>query len=91
MDWLRIFLEQTGVPVGATESDLKLPARLLGEIAARYQTPRPWIVLALGASHPDKDWPDAHWTALIDTLAEALVDVWHKLGLPLKDQALAAE
>jgi ADP-heptose:LPS heptosyltransferase len=25
-------------------------------------------VLALGASHPDKDWPDAHWAALIDTL-----------------------
>ena len=68
MDWLRVFLEQMGVPVGATEPDLKLPERLLGQIAARYPTPRPWIVLALGASHPDKDWPDAHWTALIDTL-----------------------
>ena len=68
MDWLRVFLEQMGVPVGATEPDLKLPERLLGQIAARYPTPRPWIVLALGASHPDKDWPDAHWAALIDTL-----------------------
>jgi 5-aminolevulinate synthase len=32
-----------------------------------------------------------HDDALIDTLAEALVDVWQRLGLPLKDRALAAE
>jgi 5-aminolevulinate synthase len=32
-----------------------------------------------------------HEDALIDRLAEALVDVWHRLGLPLKDRALAAE
>jgi len=32
-----------------------------------------------------------HDDALIDTLAEALVDVWQQLGLPLKDRALAAE
>jgi len=28
---------------------------------------------------------------LIDTLAEALVDVWQRLNLPLKASALAAE
>jgi 5-aminolevulinate synthase len=32
-----------------------------------------------------------HDDALIDRLAEALVDVWQRLDLPLKDQALAAE
>jgi 5-aminolevulinate synthase len=32
-----------------------------------------------------------HEDALIDALAEALVDVWERLGLPLKDRALAAE
>jgi 5-aminolevulinate synthase len=32
-----------------------------------------------------------HEDALIDLLAEALVDVWDRLGLPLKDHALAAE
>jgi 5-aminolevulinate synthase len=32
-----------------------------------------------------------HSDALIDTLAEALVDVWERLGLPLKKRALAAE
>jgi len=28
---------------------------------------------------------------LIDTLAEALVDVWQRLNLPFKERALAAE
>jgi 5-aminolevulinate synthase len=32
-----------------------------------------------------------HDDALIDTLAEALVDVWQRLGLPLRAAALAAE
>ena len=32
-----------------------------------------------------------HDDALVDTLSEALVDVWQTLGLPLKQQALAAE
>jgi len=32
-----------------------------------------------------------HDDALIDALAEALVDVWERLGLPRKDRALAAE
>ena len=32
-----------------------------------------------------------HEDALIDNLAEALVDVWERLRLPLKDRALAAE
>jgi len=32
-----------------------------------------------------------HEDALIDLLAEALVDVWERLGLPFKDRALAAE
>jgi 5-aminolevulinate synthase len=32
-----------------------------------------------------------HDDALIDALAEALVDVWERLGLPRRDRALAAE
>jgi 5-aminolevulinate synthase len=32
-----------------------------------------------------------HEDALIDALAEALLDVWERLDLPLKDRALAAE
>jgi 5-aminolevulinate synthase len=32
-----------------------------------------------------------HDDGLIDALAEALVDVWQRFGLPLRDRALAAE
>ena len=32
-----------------------------------------------------------HDDALIDALAEALVDVWQRLNLPFKERALAAE
>jgi 5-aminolevulinate synthase len=32
-----------------------------------------------------------HDDALVDALAEALVDVWQRLRLPLKPRALAAE
>jgi len=32
-----------------------------------------------------------HDDALIDRLAEAMVDVWHRLNLPFKERALAAE
>ena len=32
-----------------------------------------------------------HVDKLIDVLAEALIDVWEHLGLPLRHQALAAE
>ncbi len=32
-----------------------------------------------------------HDDALIDSLAEALVEVWERLGLPLKQRPLAAE
>ena len=32
-----------------------------------------------------------HDDGLIDALAEALVDVWQRLGLPFRERALAAE
>jgi 5-aminolevulinate synthase len=32
-----------------------------------------------------------HDDGLIDALAEALIDVWQRLGLPFKERALAAE
>lgn len=68
-DWLRVFLESMNVPVPSTEPDLKLPPALLAQTAERFGAmPRPWTVLALGSSHPEKDWPDAHWAAFLDTL-----------------------
>jgi 5-aminolevulinate synthase len=32
-----------------------------------------------------------HDDGLIDALAEAMIEVWHELGLPLNERPLAAE
>ena len=69
MDWLRTLLAEMKVPLATTEPNLTLPAATLASIAQRFQgLPRPWVVVALGASHPTKDWPAAYWHAFIDAL-----------------------
>ena len=69
IDWLRALMAAMDVPLASTEPNLALPATLLAALAERYRAaPRPWIVLALGGSHPTKDWPSAHWKTFIDAL-----------------------
>ena len=61
IDWLRAYggdegaarFHRTGF-AGATPV-----LRLIGEKFAQFA--RPWIAVGIGASHPDKDWPDATW------------------------------
>ena len=52
---------------GATETLLAIAAKFAAE-------PRPWIVLGIGASHPDKDWPEGNWAEFSRRLAQA--DQW---------------
>jgi heptosyltransferase-2 len=69
IEWLRALMAAMNVPLASTEPDLKLPQALRDGIAARYAAhKRPWAVLALGGSHPTKDWPDEHWGMFLDTL-----------------------
>src|SRR5437762_2651622 len=69
MEWLRALMAEMGVPLPSTEPDLKLPDALVKGMLERYRaTPRPWIVLALGASHPAKDWPARHWQSFVEAL-----------------------
>jgi heptosyltransferase II len=68
-DWLRALLADMQVPLATTEPNLTLPAATLANVAERFAAAaRPWVVVALGASHPAKDWPASHWTAFIDAL-----------------------
>ena len=60
IDWLRALMAAMKVPLVSTEPDLQVPTpilRLIGEKFAQFA--RPWIAVGIGASHPDKDWPDA--------------------------------
>ena len=57
--------------------DIDYHGYLAGALA-RLRTERPYRVFA-------------DWSASPGALAEALVDVWQRLGLPFKGHALAAE
>jgi len=81
--WLGALMKAMNVPFASTEPDLKLPEPLLASIAERYRAcPRPWIVLGLGGSHPDKDWPPGHWIAFMDMLRRRVSGTVFLVGGP---------
>ena len=89
--WLRALMGAMNVPFGTTEPDLRLPERLLAEVAQRYAAhPRPWIVLGLGGSHPEKDWPAEHCIAFMDMLRQRTAGTVFLIGGP-DNAARAAE
>ena len=62
IDWLRALMAAMKVPLVSTEPDLQLPTPMLRLVGEKFvQFARPWIPVGIGASHPDKDWPDATW------------------------------
>ena len=90
IEWLRALMTAMNVPLASTEPDLKLPQALLDGIAARYRAPtRPWAVLALGGSHPAKDWPEEHWVTFLDTLRRRTSGTVFLIGGP--DNAARAD
>jgi heptosyltransferase-2 len=73
VDWLVALMAAMKVPLASTEPDLRLPPQTCAAIGEQFgHSPRPWIALGLGASHPDKDWPDAHWAEFIATLRQRI-------------------
>lgn len=62
IDWLIALMAEMRVPLPSTEPDLQIPPGVLAAIGKKFAAcPRPWIVLGIASSHPDKEWPDAHW------------------------------
>jgi len=69
IDWLVALMADMRVPLPTTEPNLQLPSDLLAAVGDKFSAcPRPWIVLGLGGSHPDKDWPTAHWAQFLGAL-----------------------
>jgi heptosyltransferase-2 len=66
IDWLRALMAAEVVPLPSTEPELRVPSDLLATIGESFSGRlRPWIVLGIGASFPDKDWPDESWAELL--------------------------
>jgi heptosyltransferase-2 len=62
VDWLCALMAAMQVPLRSTEPELRIAAETLAAIDEKFSTcPRPWIVLGIGASHAERDWPDDYW------------------------------
>jgi heptosyltransferase-2 len=71
LEWIKALLAMMDVPCPSTEPSLHLPAEMVVEVGRRYAgRPRPWIVVALGASSPLKDWPLGYWAEFIRALRQ---------------------
>jgi lipopolysaccharide heptosyltransferase II len=69
IDWLRALMAEMKVPLPSTEPALNVPKNILAAVDARFHIcPRPWIVLGLGASLPNREWPQEHWVAFVAKL-----------------------
>jgi len=80
------------VPVMVRDAEkVKAASDLLMERHGIYIQPINYPTVAKGLERLRITPSPYHDDGLIDALAEALVDVWQKLGLPFKERALAAE
>jgi heptosyltransferase-2 len=69
IDWLIALMADMQVPLPTTEPNLRIAGDLLAAVGSKFGAcPRPWIVLGLGGSHPDKDWPTTYWAQLLGAL-----------------------
>jgi heptosyltransferase II len=69
IEWLVALMAAMRVPVPTIEPELHLRSEILSAIGAKFgDCGRPWIVLGLGGSHPEKDWPDPHWAEFLAAL-----------------------
>ena len=68
IDWLRALMAEMNVPLPSTEPALKVPSGTITAIGERFSgCPRPWLVLGIGALHPEREWPQEYW---LEFLAE---------------------
>ncbi len=81
-EWLKALMITMGITC-QTEPDLRLPADVLAVMIDRFgRLPRPWVVLALGGSHPAKDWPFPHWVEFASALRRRLSGTMFVIGGP---------
>jgi lipopolysaccharide heptosyltransferase II len=69
IDWLVALMAAMKVPLPTYEPKLHLPSDTLAVVGEKFRHyARPWIVLGLGGSHVEKDWPDSYWAEFVAAL-----------------------
>jgi heptosyltransferase-2 len=62
VDWLCALMAAMQVPLRSTEPELCVAGETLAEIGEKFcGSRRPWIVLGIGASDAERDWPNDYW------------------------------
>jgi heptosyltransferase-2 len=83
VDWLAALMAAMQVPLPTIQPDLCLDSQTLAAVAAKFApSARPWIVLGLGGSHPDKDWPDRYWLEFLGALRRHTTGTVFLIGGP---------
>ena len=91
VECLIALLEQLHIPLPTTEPNLTLPAPAVASIAQRFQAhPRPWIVVGLGASTPNKDWSREQWIAFIEAIRRRTRGTIFLIGGPVNGPVAAS-
>lgn len=81
IEWLVKLMADMGVPLATTEPGLRIPGETLKTVAEEFASlPRPWLVLGIAASHPDKDWPAAYWSELLGSLRASTAGTLFLIG-----------
>jgi heptosyltransferase II len=89
IEWLRALMTAMGIEC-STEPNLRLPVEVIEAIGERYhQHPPPRVVLALGGSHPAKDWPTPYWMQFMSELRTRMSGTIFVVGGP--DHAARAQ
>jgi heptosyltransferase-2 len=69
IDWLRALMTAMNVPLPSTEPALPVRADLRAAIGTKFgASPRPWIVLGLGAMDPARDWSESSWLEFLNAV-----------------------
>lgn len=90
IEWLVQLMADMGVPFTTTEPGLRIPSETLAAIGERFAgAPRPWIVLGIAASHPDKDWSAAYWQELLHGLRKIAAGTVYLIGGTANDARAA--
>jgi len=82
IEWLKALMVTMDIEC-STEPNLRLPTAVVEAIGERYhQHPPPRVVLALGGSHPAKDWPMQHWMQFMIELRARMSGTIFMIGGP---------